>query len=287
METQEREYSGLKISGFLIVFILLLFSALSIVLTINDLINSHILKIVSFIIVVFFLKGFMLVEPNMAVVFVFFGKYKGTFRLNGFYWINPFYKKHYIPLRMRNKSINPIKVNDKNGNPIEIGTIIVWKIKDTYKASFEIDNSTENIMQTIDNFTDLQSDAALRQVASVYAYDDQTETITLRSNGDEVGDRLEQELNNRLAIAGIEVVEARINYLAYAPEIARVMLRRQQAEAIIAAREKIVEGAVSMVELALKKLQEENIVTLNDHRRAVMVSNLLAVLCADEGVHQA
>lgn len=236
---------------------------------------------------------------------VFFGKYKGTFKETGFFWVNPFMNKKKLSLRARNLDVEPIKVNDKIGNPILIGLVLVWKLKDTYKAMFEIDsqtmasdttssgngkeisvgNAVANRMNAFENFVKIQSDAALRQVAGQYAYDDNeagTDKLTLRSGGEEINEQLEQKLNERLAMAGIEVVEARINYLAYAPEIAAVMLRRQQASAIISAREKIVEGAVSMVHMALDKLSQEDIVELDEDKKAAMVSNLLVVLCADE-----
>lgn len=240
------------------------------------------------------LIGFMIIQPNQSRVLTFFGKYSGTVVANGFFWINPFYGKKKVSLRARNMDVPPIKVNDKNGNPIMIGLVLVWKIKDTYKACFDIDVETltntqkEGETQTLkgyDSFVNVQSDAALRKVAGLYAYDNmdhKSEEITLRSGGEEINDRLEEELRSRLSIAGIEIVEARINYLAYAAEIASVMLRRQQADAIISAREKIVEGAVSMVDLALKKLSNEGIVELDEERKAAMVSNLLVVLCADE-----
>ena len=239
--------------------------------------------------------GFMTIQPNLSRVLTFFGKYRGTVVDNGFFWVNPFYAKRRISLRARNMDVPPIKVNDKNGNPIMIGLVLVWKLKDTYKACFdiEVDSTTtidkDGVKTTksngYDNFVNVQSDAALRKVAGLYAYDNidhHSEELTLRSGGEEINNRLEEELRSRLNIAGIEVVEARINYLAYAAEIASVMLRRQQAEAIISAREKIVDGAVSMVDLALKKLSKEHIVELDEERKAAMVSNLLVVLCADE-----
>lgn len=235
----------------------------------------------------------MIVQPNESRVLTFFGKYSGTVKQNGFFWANPFYSKEKLSLRAKNMDVEPIKVNDKNGNPIMIGLVLVWKINDTYKACFEVDSDvrstiTENSMKSVksfDSFVRVQSDAALRKVAGMYAYDNMDrddEEVTLRSGGEEINDRLEAELRKHLEIAGIEVVEARINYLAYAAEIASVMLRRQQADAIISAREKIVEGAVSMVDLALKKLSEDKIVELDEERKAAMVSNLLVVLCADE-----
>ncbi len=239
------------------------------------------------------LCGFMIVQPNESRVLTFFGKYSGTVKENGFFWVNPFFSKEKLSLRAKNMDVEPIKVNDKNGNPIMIGLVLVWKINDTYKACFEVDSDvrstiTETSMKSVksfDSFVRVQSDAALRKVAGLYAYDNMDrddEQITLRSGGEEINERLEEELRKHLEIAGIEVVEARINYLAYAAEIASVMLRRQQADAIISAREKIVEGAVSMVDLALKKLSAEKIVDLDEERKAAMVSNLLVVLCADE-----
>ncbi len=239
--------------------------------------------------------GYMLLEPNEARVMLFFGEYRGTFYQTGYWWVNPFLSAKHISIRARNLNVDPIKVNDKTGNPIMIGLVLVWRIKhnDIYKAVFEIDAHTADgtpvsaskRMNILENFVSVQSDAALRQVAGCYAYDNndsKTDELTLRSNSEEINDQLERTLNERLEMAGIEVVEARINYLAYAPEIAAVMLRRQQADAIISAREKIVEGAVSMVEMALKKLSEEEIVELDEERKAAMVTNLLVVLCADE-----
>jgi regulator of protease activity HflC (stomatin/prohibitin superfamily) len=251
--------------------------------------------IVACILYVLHLIGFMIIQPNMARVLIFFGKYRGTVTDNGFFWVNPFYSARRMSLRARNMDVAPIKVNDKNGNPIMIGLVLVWKIKNTYKACFDIevgntttvdkDGNKTTHNNGYDNFVNVQSDAALRKVAGMYAYDNidhHSEELTLRSGGEEINDRLEKELRSRLDIAGIEVVEARINYLAYAAEIASVMLRRQQADAIISAREKIVEGAVSMVDFALKKLSADGIVELDEERKAAMVSNLLVVLCADE-----
>ena len=247
---------------------------------------------------VLMLPGYFSQEPNEARVMVFFGKYDGTFKRTGFYWVNPFMNKKKLSLRARNLDVEPIKVNDKIGNPVLIGLVLVWKLKDTYKAMFEIDAQTmaekgngqvsvtvAGRMNAFEAFVRVQSDAALRQVAGEYAYDDNEHDkneLTLRGGGEEINNQLEHQLNERLAMAGMEVVEARINYLAYAPEIAAVMLRRQQASAIITAREKIVEGAVSMVKMALDKLSEEEIVELDEEKKAAMVSNLLVVLCADE-----
>ena len=249
-----------------------------------------------FILLIISTIGFVQLEPNEARAMVFFGKYRGTFRENGFWWVNPFYTKKKISLRARNLNAEAIKVNDKSGNPIMIGLVMVWKIKDVYKALFEIDSQTMGqttggvttlnaTMRAFENFVSVQSDAALRQVAGRYNYDENSAPdgmVTLRSGADEINEALKQTLNERLAIAGIEAVEARINYLAYAPEIAAVMLRRQQADAIIAAREKIVEGAVSMVKMALDNLKKDGVVDLDEERKAAMVSNLLVVLCGDE-----
>ena len=242
----------------------------------------------------------MQIEPNEARVMIFFGKYEGTVKENGFFWVNPFYTKKKLTLRARNLDAEPIKVNDKTGNPVMIGLVVVWRVTDTYKASFDIDNAsmtvttpgtpaTDNVgqkMKAYENFVKIHSDAALRNVSGMFAYDHSSTAhereMTLRSGGEEVNGILEKQINERLSIAGIEVVEARINYLAYAPEIAAVMLRRQQADAIIAAREKIVDGAVGMVKIALNKLSEENIIELDDDKKAAMVSNLLVVLCGEE-----
>lgn len=244
------------------------------------------------------LCGFVILQPNQTRVLTFFGKYSGTIYDNGFFWINPFYSKRKLSLRARNMDVAPIKVNDKNGNPIMIGLVLVWKIKDTFKACFDIDADTltsaekaagiQPTLKGYDSFVNVQSDAALRKVAGLYAYDNMTshaDETTLRSGGDEINEKLEEELRSRLAIAGIEVVEARINYLAYASEIASVMLRRQQADAIIAAREKIVEGAVSMVDITLKKLKTDGIVDLDENQKAALVSNLMVVLCAEENAN--
>lgn len=260
-------------------------------------ISSAVLLILSIICVC----GFILVEPGQARVLLFFGKYRGTFTQPGYYWLNPFISQKKLSLRVRNLDAEPIKVNDKTGNPIMIGMVLVWKLKDTYKAIFEIDTQTmaegsvgqagvgasaAQVMNMLGRFVQIQADAALRQVAGQYAYDDDEDDNsskkTLRDGSDEINKELEARIDERLAMAGIEVVEARINYLAYAPEIAAVMLRRQQASAIISAREKIVEGAVSMVKMALQKLSDEEVVELDDDKKAAMVSNLLVVLCGDD-----
>ncbi len=223
--------------------------------------------------------GFILVNPNTSKVILLFGKYIGTVKSNGLYWANPLYKKRTISLRASNFDSERLKVNDKLGNPIMISTILVWRVTDTYKAAFDVDN--------YENFVRVQTDAAVRKLASMYPYDNfadegTVEDITLRSSVNEVSEALEKEIEERLSIAGIEVLEARIGYLAYAQEIANAMLKRQQATAIVAARHKIVEGAVSMVEMALEELGKKNIVQLDDERKAAMVSNLMVILCGDK-----
>jgi regulator of protease activity HflC (stomatin/prohibitin superfamily) len=221
--------------------------------------------------------GLFFITPNNSRVLVLFGKYKGTVKEHGFYWVNPFFTKAAISLRARNFDSERVKVNDKVGNPIQIGVILVWKVKDTFRASFEVDNYTD--------FVKVQSDAAVRKLAGMYPYDnfdDEEQEVSLRSGLEEVNHNLEHELTERLSIAGIEVIEARIGYLAYAPEIASAMLQRQQATAIVAARHKIVEGAVSMVEMALEQLNAKQIVELDEEKKAAMVSNLMVVLCSDK-----
>ncbi|MCF6213806.1 MAG: SPFH domain-containing protein [Flavobacteriaceae bacterium] len=235
--------------------------------------------VVLLLVFIFTLPGFFLVNPNTSKVLLLFGKYIGSVKDNGFYWANPFYTKRFMSLRASNFDSERVKVNDKLGNPIMISTILVWRVKDTYKAAFEVDNH--------ENFVRVQSDAAVRKLASMYPYDNfedegSKEAITLRSSLNEVSKALEEEIEERLQIAGIEVLEARIAYLAYAQEIAQAMLKRQQATAIIAARHKIVEGAVSMVEMALDHLRKNNIVELDEERKAAMVSNLMVVLCSDK-----
>lgn len=225
------------------------------------------------------IPGYFFVNPNGSRVLVLFGKYIGTVRKNGFYWVNPFYAKKKISLRARNFDSERIKVNDSIGNPIMISVILVWRVKDTFAAAFEVDD--------YENFVRVQTDAAVRKLAGTYPYDnfdDAQADITLRSGIRQVNEDLEKELEERLAIAGIEILEARIGYLAYAQEIASAMLRRQQATAIVAARHKIVEGAVSMVEMALDQLNEKNVIDLDEEKRAAMVSNLMVVLCADKDV---
>lgn len=257
---------------------------------------------IAFIAMLILSCGFFTLQPNQSRVMIFFGQYRGSFKRTGFFWVNPFMNKKKVSLRIRNMDIPPIKVNDKVGNPVMIGMVLVWKVRDTYRAIFDIDagdmqsitvnnqgvtasSSTDAVAKALDAFVGIQSDAALREVTGHFAYDNEgntNEETTLRGGSDEIVALLEEKLNERLSMAGIEVVEARLNYLAYAPEIAAVMLRRQQASAIISAREKIVEGAVSMVKMALDQLKNEGVVELDEERKATMVSNLLVVLCADE-----
>ena len=288
MENKEFAFKGLVLNGFLMLFVniaVLLAIIAGFGISIMDLnatdgemggwmlAGCFILLIVN----IAMWCGFMMLEPNEARALTWFGKYSGTFAEAGYYWRNPFYGSKKLSLRARNLDAEPIKVNDKVGNPVMIGLVLVWKLKDTYKALFEVDTQTmatvsqgqlgadvKSIMNALEKFVRVQSDA------------------TLRSGSEEINELLEQKLDDRLALAGIEVVEARINYLAYAPEIAAVMLRRQQASAIITAREKIVEGAVSMVKMALDKLSKEEVVELDDDKKAAMVSNLLVVLCGDD-----
>ena len=309
MENKEFTFKGVVMNGFMMLFFNIFVLALSIFLMVQSIIQldgsdgnqgGWLLggSILLLVINIIMWCGFMMLEPNEARVLTWFGKYSGTFARAGYFWVNPFYGTKRLSLRARNLDAEPIKVNDKVGNPVMIGLVLVWKLKDTYKALFEVDTQTmatsaqgqvggdvKSLMNALERFVRVQSDAALRQVAGQYAYDDEdnkTDELTLRGGGEEINDQLEQKLNERLALAGIEVVEARINYLAYAPEIAAVMLRRQQASAIITAREKIVEGAVSMVKMALDKLKDENVVALDDEKKAAMVSNLLVVLCGDD-----
>ena len=294
-------YSGWKLNGFVALLLNLalvaaaIYSIVVLANSIDIVVWALATLITSIVCAVLMLCGYIMLEPNESRVLLFFGNYRGTFYDTGFWWINPFMSAKKLSMRARNLNVDPIKVNDKAGNPILIGLVVVWKIKNdgAYNAVFEIDAPMEigatgqNVrMNILENFVAVQSDSALRQVAGMYAYDENSNSsadeVTLRSGGEEINDRLTDELNDRLSIAGIEVIEARLNYLAYAPEIAAAMLRRQQADAIISAREKIVEGAVSMVKIALERLSTEEVVELDEERKAAMVSNLLVVLCADE-----
>ena len=306
-ENKEHAYTGSVTNGFAMLPVVLLLipaivAAFFIVLPFELYWIAAIAAGIGFIGFIILSCGFFILQPNQSRVMIFFGKYRGTFRRTGYFWVNPFMTKKMVSLRIRNMDIAPIKVNDKTGNPVMIGMVLVWKVNDTYRAVFDIDADetpaiavsndakqaatvSDSVAKALNAFVSIQSDAALREVTGRYAYDAEDgrhDEITLRSDASEINEQLEAKLNERLAMAGIEVVEARLNYLAYAPEIAAVMLRRQQASAIISAREKIVEGAVSMVKMALDQLSEEQIVTLDEERKAAMVSNLLVVLCADE-----
>jgi len=233
--------------------------------------------VVLILLFVFFAKGFIIVNPNESAVLVLFGDYRGTIKNNGFRWVNPFFIRKKISLRARNLDSEPIKVNDKIGNPVMIGVVLVWRVRETFKAAFDVND--------FEHFVTIQTEAAIRKLAGLYPYDnfeDHEAEITLRSGGEEVNEELEREVAERVAIAGIEVMEARINYLAYAQEIAQAMLKRQQATAIVAARFKIVEGAVGMVEMALDELGKKGIVELDEEKKATMVSNLMVVLCGDK-----
>lgn len=273
METKEKFITGRN--GFIALFVALALVGIGIL----ALGSGSFWGAIAIVCVAIMGNGFTIVNPNSAVVLVLFGKYIGTVNDNGFVWVNPLATKQKISLRARNLNSEQIKVNDKMGNPILISAVLVWRVNDTYKASFDVDDYRR--------FVDIQSEAAIRNLAAAYCYDsmdnDHAETeITLRGGGEEVNDVLETALSERLSFAGIEVIEARISNLAYAPEIAGAMLQRQQATAIVAARHKIVEGAVGMVEMALDMLSKREIVCLDDERKAAMVSNLMVVLTSDK-----
>lgn len=300
-KNHEFDYVGKVYNGFAMLFVTLvvfptIITAIFLAAPTIETAWPWLVSIALAIVDIILLCGFFVQQPNQTRVMIFFGKYRGTFRSTGFYWVNPFMTAKKVSLRLRNMDIAPIKVNDKEGNPVMIGMVMVWKVKDTYRVIFDIDANDETTdvnengkvvakVSALQNFVSVQSDAALREVTGNFAYDDNGSTndeLTLRGGSHEIVELLEKKLNERLSMAGIEVVEARLNYLAYAPEIAAVMLRRQQASAIISAREKIVEGAVSMVKMALDQLKDEGVVELDEERKATMVSNLLVVLCADE-----
>lgn len=268
----EKEFKAAN--GYLAFFVMLLIVAAS-VLTIIFMKLMLMIIVLVFTLVCF--AGLVTVNPNESAVLVLFGKYMGTIKDNGFFWTNPLYTKKKISLRARNFDSEPIKVNDKVGNPIMIGIVLVWKVENTFKAAFEVDE--------FEHFVRVQSEAALRKMAGHYPYDnfeDEVAEITLRASGEEINSKLEEELKERLDMAGIYVIEARINYIAYAQEIAGAMLKRQQATAVVAARAKIVEGAVGMVQMALEQLKEKEIIDMDDEKKAAMVSNLMVVLCSEE-----
>ncbi|WP_027420432.1 SPFH domain-containing protein [Crocinitomix catalasitica] len=260
------------------VFLLLFFITLVVIIGGIAIFDNPIF-LVLILALLFLARGFFTVNPNSSKVMVLFGAYKGTVKENGFFWANPFFSRTKISLRARNFDSDRLKVNDKIGNPIMINVILVWKVSDTFKAAFDVDNYEE--------FVRVQTDAAVRKLAGIYPYDsfdDEQADITLRSGMDEVNTALEHEITERLSMAGLEVMEARIGYLAYAPEIASSMLKRQQAVAIVAARKKIVEGAVGMVEDALAQLSNDGIIDFDDDKKASMISNLMVVLCSDKEV---
>jgi regulator of protease activity HflC (stomatin/prohibitin superfamily) len=264
------------VSGYIMVVAALALLGLSIFLFVNQL---HLFGLISSVAFLFVVPGFFIVEPNKSMVLLLFGAYKGTVKAFGFYWVIPFMTRNKISLRVRNFENKPLKVNDKIGNPVMVGTIVVWQVEDTFKASFDV--------QDYENFVHLQSDAAVRKMAGLYPYDDfeaPEAEITLRSGVEEINHSLEAEISDRLKHAGIKVIEARISHLAYASEIASAMLQRQQATAIVAARRKIVDGAVGMVEMALEDLRLKGIIDFEEEKKAVMVSNLMVVLCSDKSV---
>jgi regulator of protease activity HflC (stomatin/prohibitin superfamily) len=270
-----QEKTSAPVSGYVmlaVILVLLVFGTLGLIMGRNPVFIWPL--VIAFIL----MPGFFFINPNSSIVLVLFGAYQGTVKKNGFYWVNPFYTKKPISLRARNFDSEKIKVNDKVGNPIQIGVILVWQVRNTFQAAFEVDN--------YENFVKVQSDSAVRKLAGQYAYDnfDEDSEVTLRSGHEDVNQMLEENLRGRLDMAGIHVIEARIGYLAYAPEIASAMLRRQQATAVVSARFKIVEGAVSMVQMALDHLAKQNIIELDEERKAAMVSNLMVVLCADKDV---
>jgi regulator of protease activity HflC (stomatin/prohibitin superfamily) len=270
-EISTKPLSGYAMFGFTVII-----AAVMVALFIN---LHPVLGMILAPIVIFLMRGFLIINPNESVVLVLFGTYKGTIKESGFHWVNPLLLRRNISLRARNLNGQSLKVNDKLGNPVEIAAVIVWQVQDTAKASFEVDDYNK--------YVSIQSEAAVRHLAGICPYDnfeEENAELTLRGGGDKVNDLLEKELNERLAPAGIKVMEARISHLAYAQEIAGAMLRRQQATAVVAARRQIVEGAVGMVEMALAKLSEREIVHLDEERKAAMVSNLLVVLCGDKEV---
>ena len=261
------------LSGYLMILVFLALIPATVFSFINEL---HLLGAVLGFTFIMITPGFFTLQPNMAMVLVLFGDYKGTVKDTGFFWVNPFMTKKKISLRVKNFENKPLKVNDKIGNPVMIGTIVVWQVEDTFKTTFDVED--------YENFVHLQTDAAVRKMAGLYCYDnfdDDHAEVTLRSGVEEVNHSLEKEIAERLLQAGIKVIEARISNLAYASEIASAMLQRQQATAIVAARQKIVEGAVGMVEMALADLKMKDIIEFDQERKAAMVSNLMVVLCSD------
>lgn len=278
-----KEYDGKVlgvVGGILITFLFLALTGASIAISV--MLEPAFMPAVAaifFVCAMVCIKGFFTLQPNEAMVFTLFGKYAGTYKKAGLSWCNPFYKSKKLSLRKRNFNVEKIKVNDALGNPIEISAIVVWKVEDTYQVTFDVDN--------YERYVETQSESALRHLAGMYPYDlfddsDENNVVTLRDNSEEIAENLKISVQARLDKVGVEVVEARINHIAYAQEIAASMLQRQQATAIIAARKKIVEGAVSMVDMALKELNKKKIVTLSEKSKAEIVGNLLVVLCGDK-----
>jgi regulator of protease activity HflC (stomatin/prohibitin superfamily) len=275
------EKTRTPVSGYPMLLVGILLLAAAIAFLVGGIRTENLVLLIPFVgcvlLGILTLVGLFIVNPNDSRVLVLFGTYKGTVKHNGFFWANPFYVKRKVTLRARNLNGEKLKVNDKAGNPIEIAAVVVWQVQDTFKASFDVDN--------YEHYVVVQSEAAVRHLAGAYPYDTfedhAEETLTLRAGADQVADVLEKELADRFDRAGIKVIEARLSHLAYAPEIAEAMLRRQQASAVVAARTQIVNGAVSMVELALDRLSEKGVVELDEERKATMVGNLLVVLCSE------
>lgn len=267
-------------SGWMLLPLLILVLAGSIWLFINGIVTETIWKIIVALVVmatdITLMAGFFVVNPKEAAALLLFGDYKGTVKTNGFHWANPFMTKLKISLRARNLNGEKIKVNDLSGNPIEIAAVVVWEVVETAEALFEVDDYEE--------YVETQSEAAVRHLASAYPYDGPEDELTLRGTTEDINERLEKELQERLARAGVNVIEARLSHLAYAPEIAGAMLQRQQASAVVAARQQIVEGAVGMVELALAEMARNGVVEMDEERKASMVSNLMVVLCSEHAV---
>ncbi len=267
-----------KLNGFLMLFLLIILIVLEIFLLATGIKTNEPQILWVFIPLIFVIiivaSGFTVVQPNDSRVLILFGKYIGTVRQSGFWWVNPFSIRKKVSLRIRNFNSQKIKVNDLHGNPIEIGAVIVWKVVDSAKAVFDVEN--------YEQFVDIQSETAIRSLASEYPYDvEEEEKSSLRGSPQEIAESLQKTVQSRLEVAGVNIIEARISHLAYAQEIAQAMLRRQQAQAIIAARTKIVEGAVGMVEMALKALSEQNIVKLDEDKKATMVNNLMVALVSE------
>ncbi len=274
MDTQLHEKIVKPADGYGMLVVVLVMVVGGIVMLASEIIGP--LGALVFVLALFLAKGLLVIPPNTAKVMLLFGKYQGTVVESGLFWVNPFFGRQTVSLRARNFESEQLKVNDKMGNPVLISVILVWKVKDTYRAMFEVD--------VYEKFVKIQTDSAVRKLAASYPYDhfeDERAVVTLSTDFNEVNATLERETSERLVIAGIEVVEARITHLAYAPEIASAMLRRQQASAVVAARHKIVEGAVGMVESALHLLSSKQIIQLDEEKKAAMVSNLMVVLCGD------